>query len=188
MGSEVNSVLDGVLKDTKRLASKAVMDAAKKGKTDIYKEAKNYLAKYYASYRPKVYRRTRSLKRAIVPVLEKKSTKNLIAIEIGVEYKPELLKGIYKSNSPYHQSGDVWKVVPDSVKQNSSLFSSDYGMPEPSWILDNFLYGEHGGAQRDTENTSTLMPDFLDNELPNRLNQYVQEAFLNAVVDRLSKL
>jgi hypothetical protein len=188
MGNDVNAVLDGVLKDTKRLASKAVNDAAHKGQKDIMKEAKSYLNNYYASYRPKVYERTKSLKRAIVPVFDKKSTKDLIAIEIGVEYKPELLEGVYKSNSPYHQSGDTWKVVPDNVKIDSSLFSSDYGMPEPEWILDNFLRGEHGGAQRDFNGTYTLMPDFLDNELPKKLNQYVQDAFLNTVINRLSKL
>lgn len=188
MGNNVNSVLDGVLKDTKRLASKAVNDAAHKGQKDIMKKAKDYLKEYYASYTPKIYRRTKNLKRAIVPVFNKNSTKDLISIEIGVEYNPDLLKGVYQSRSRYHQSGDVWKVVPETVKRDNNLFSSDYGIPGSEWILDNFLHGEHGGAQRDFNGTYTLMPDFLDNELPNKLNQYVQEAFLSTVMDRLSKL
>ena len=42
MGNNVNSVLDGILKDTKRLASKAVNDAAHKGQKDRMKKAKDY--------------------------------------------------------------------------------------------------------------------------------------------------
>lgn len=189
MGDNVNSVLDEVLKDTKRIASKAVISAAHKGQKDIMNEARDYLKKYYASYSPRVYKRTRNLRKAIVPIFDKKSTKDKIEIEIGVEYNPELLKGIYRSNSRYHQSGDVWKVVPESVKKDSSLFSSDYGVPEPEWIMDNFLRGEHGGVHYDPSvATNVLMPDFFDNELPNKLNQYVQDAFLETVIDRLSKL
>lgn len=189
MGNDVDAVLGGILKDTRRLASKAVNNAAHKGQKDIMKEAKDYLKKYYASYTPRIYRRTKQLKRAIVPVFNKKSTKDKIVIEIGVEYKPELLVGAYYSGSRYHQSGDTWKIVPDNVKRDSSLFSSDYGIPEPEWIVDNFLRGEHGGAHYDPSvATNILMPAFLDNELPNKLNQYVQDAFLDTVINRINNL
>ena len=189
MGKNVDSVLDGVLKDTKKLATKAVNSAAHKGQKDIMEEAKDYLKKYYASYTPQIYKRTRNLKKAIVPIFNDKTTDDKIEIEIGVEYDPGLLKGIYQSKSRYHQSGDVWKVVPESVKKDSSLFSSDYGMPEPEWILENFLSGEHGGAHYDPSvATNVLMPNFFDNELRDKLNKYVQDAFLETVINRLSKL
>ena len=190
MGDNVNSVLDEVLKDTKRIASKAVISAAHKGQKDIINEARDYLKKYYDSYGPRLYKRNRNLRKAIVPIFDKKKpTKDKIEIDIGVEYNPELLRGIYRSKSRYHQSGDVWKVVPESVKKDSSLFSSDYGVPEPEWILENFLSGEHGGAHYDPSvATNVLMPNFFDNELRDKLNKYVQDAFLETVINRLSKL
>lgn len=188
MGNNVEDVLNEILKDYKSLARKAVRDAAHKGQKDVVKEAKNYLKMYYASYKPTMYKRTKNLKRAIVPVFKNASSKGNIVMEFGVEYNAGALEGVYKSRSRYHQSGDVWKIVPDQVRSNPDLFSPDYGTPEADWILDNFLRGEHGGAQRDFNATYTLMPDFFENELPNRIEKYIQDALLGAVVSKLDKL
>lgn len=188
MGNNVEGVLDEILKDYKALARQAVKDAAHKGQKDIMKEAKNYLKEYYASYSPRMYKRTKSLQRAIVPVWGNGSSKNNILIEFGVEYDAGALEGVYKSNSKYHQSGDVWKIVPNDVRKNSSLFSPDYGTPEADWILENFLRGEHGGMQRDFNATYTLMTDFFENELPRRIESYIESALFGAVVKKLSKL
>ena len=148
--------------------------------TKCYDEIESYLQKYYTNYTPKRYNRTHRLKRAILPYWADKTGKNGISIEVGVQYKSSALKGAYRSNSSWHQSGDTWRSVTDRSK-----FSSDNGIPEPEWILNNFLEGVHPWAQTDGESTNSLMEEFFDNELPNRINQYVQDELFAAITSRL---
>lgn len=176
----INKAFAAILKDCQAIAVEAVKDAAKKTQTDILKEANNYLNKYYANYNPRMYKRTYRLKRAIIPYWADRSGKNGVSIEVGVQYKSSALKGAYRSNSRWHQSGDTWRSVINDAK-----FSTDNGIPEPEWVLDNFLMGEHGGVHRDAESTNSLMQDFFDNQLSDHINQYVQEAMINALTSRL---
>lgn len=172
--------IDAIIQDCQAIAVEAVKNTAKKVQADIVKEAKNYLQKYYDNYHPKQYKRTYRLRRAILPYWADRTNKNGISIEVGVQYKSSALHGIYTSNSRFHQSGDVWKVVTDH-----SQVTGDNGIPEPEWILDNFLSGQHGGYHQDDSSTNTLMLDFFENELPARIDQYVQDSLWDAITSKL---
>ena len=185
MGNNVSGVLNGILEDYKAIALEAVKDAAHKGQKDVMNEAKRYLEEYYSNYNPKMYTRKYALKRAILPYWGDKSGGNGVSISIGVQYNAGALKGAYRSNSAYHQSGGVWRSVPDGVRHNSDLFSSDFGTPDPNWILDNYLAGEHGGYYSDGQGTEEKMTRFFDNELPKRLETYIQNSLLGAIASRL---
>lgn len=181
-----------IINDCQAVALEAVKNAAKKVQNDILDEAKSCLQEYYANYTPTSYiPRTKQLQKAIVPVFEDKSYKGGISIEVGVEYDSGNLKGCYRSNSRFHQSGGAWKVVTDH-----SHVTNDNGIPEPGWILDNFIEGIHprtekvGGSyiyspQKDDESTRSLMEEFFDVQLPNRINKYVQDELFAAIIRRL---
>lgn len=179
-GQSIDATFAAILKDCQAVAVEAVKNAAKKAQDDILKEAKTYLQHYYDNYTPKKYKRTYSLRRAIFPYWADRTGKNGISIEVGVQYKSRALRGIYTSNSRFHQSGDVWKVVTDH-----SHVTGDNGIPEPEWIMGNFLSGQHGGYQQDFNSTNTLMLDFFDNELPNRIEQYVKDSLWDAITSKL---
>lgn len=179
-GQSIDAAFAAIIKDCQTIAVEAVKNAAKKTQDDILKEADSYLQKYYNNYKPKHYRRTYQLKNVITPVFEDSSGKNGISVEVGVEYNSSKLKGVYHSKSPWHQSGDIWRSVTDYSK-----FSSDNGIPEPDWIMNNFLEGIHPWAQTDSESTDSLMKDFFDTQLPNRIEQYVQDELFSTITSRL---
>lgn len=179
-GQSIDATFAAILQDCQTVAVKAVKNAAKKVQDDIIKEAKTYLQHYYDNYTPKQYKRTYSLRRAILPYWADRTGKNGILIEVGVQYKSRALSGIYKSNSRFHQSGDTWKAVTDH-----SHVTGDNGIPEPEWILDNFLSGQHGGYQQDFNSTHTLMLDFFENQLPDRIEQYVKDSLWDAITSEL---
>lgn len=179
-GQSIDATFAAILKDCQAVAVEAVKNAAKKAQDDIVKEAKTYLQHYYDNYTPKKYKRTYYLKNAIKPVFEDNSNAKNISIEVGVEYDSRSLSGHYKSNSRFHQSGDVWKVVTDH-----SHVTGDNGIPEPEWIMENFLSGQHGGYQQDADSTNTLMVQFFENELPGRIEQYVKDSLWDAITSRL---
>ena len=179
-GQNIDAVFAAIINDCQTIAVEAVKNAANKAQTDILQEAKSYLQKYYSNYIPKYYKRTYHLQNAITPVFEDRSTSKTISIEVGVEYDSSKLKGHYKSNSRFHQSGDVWKIVTDH-----SHVTGDNGIPEPEWIMGNFLEGIHPWGQTDTESTQSLMEDFFNAQLPSRINQYVQESLFGSITSRL---
>lgn len=176
----VNDFFDGILRDCQEIARSAIIGASVNVQDDILKEANSYLQMYYNNYTPTSYRRKYNLKQAIVPVFENNSNRGKISYTVGVEYSAWKLEGLYKSNSRFHQSGDTWK----SVKDHSKL-TTDNGVPEPEWILDNFLEGVHPWAQDDAQSTDTLMRDFFDNKLPDRINKYVQQKLFDKITFRL---
>lgn len=177
----LDAAFDAIIKDCQAVAVEAVKSAAKKAQADIVKEAESYLQKYYTNYpKPKRYKRTHRLERAILPYWADKTGKNGISIEVGVQYKSSALKGAYRSNSFWHQSGDTWRSVTDRSK-----FSSDNGIPEPEWIMNNFLEGVHPWAQTDGESTNSLMEDFFEKTLPDHIDQYISESLFTAITSRL---
>lgn len=191
----VDAVLNEIMNDYKAIAIEAVENAAKKAQKDIVEEAENYLQQYYKNYQPRIYKRTDRLKHAIVPYYEDFSTAKKLSIEVGVEYNSDMLRKMYKSRSKYHQSGYDWKSVTDYSRDG---FKSDYGMPEPGWILENFLQGIHPYTERrngkwiyddnryrDSENTQSLMEEFFDTQLPGRIQEYVQTELFDAIMDRI---
>lgn len=180
MANSIDASFAAILQDCQAIAVEAVKNAAKKVQDDIVKEADNYLQEYYGNYQPKQYKRTYRLKRAIMPYWADRTGGNGISIEVGVQYKSSALRGAYTSNSRFHQSGDVWKVVTDH-----SYVTGDNGIPEPEWILDNFLSGQHGGYHQDGSSTNTLMLDFFENKLPARIDQYVKDSLWHAITSKL---
>lgn len=179
-GQSIDAAFAAILKDCQAIAVEAVKNAAKKTQNDIVKEANSYLQKYYNNYTPRKYKRTYQLQKAITSILEDKSSGNTVSIEVGVEYDSSKLKGAYHSNSRWHQSGDTWHSV-----TNRSKFSADNGIPEPEWIVNNFLEGVHPWAQTDSESTDSLMKEFFDTQLPNRIEQYVQDELFGIITSRL---
>lgn len=179
---DLNTAFASIIKDCQAIAIEAVGNAAQLVQIDIVNEAKSYLQKYYGSYRPRRYKRTNYLQNAITPVFERSAGKQTASFEIGVEYDSSKLVGHYKSNSRYHQSGDTW------VSRTSGGFNFDSqsnGIPQPDWILSNFLEGEHGGYHKDSESTNSLMEDFFEIQLPKRIEQYVQNELFAAITSRL---
>ena len=176
-----DDVFAAIIQDCQAIAAEAVKNAAIKTQKDILKEADDYLQRYYSNYKPKRYKRTYQLKNAIKPIIKDHSTSKGISIEVGVEYNAGALKNYY-SNSWYHQTGTHW------IGKDSGDFdfdSQNNGIPEPAWILNNFLEGIHPWAQTDGESTNSLMEDFFDVQLPNRIGQYVQEELFAAIARRL---
>jgi hypothetical protein len=177
----LDAAFAAIIKDCQAVAVEAVKNAAKKTQQDILKEADNYLQKYYSNYTPKRYKRTYQLKNAIKPIIEDNSNGNGISIEVGVEYNSGSLKGYY-SNSWYHQTGTHW------IGRGSGDFdfdSQNNGIPEPEWILNNFLEGIHPLAQTDGESTNSLMKEFFDVQLAGRIEKYVQEELFASIARRL---
>jgi hypothetical protein len=186
-GKTINKAFAAILKDCKAIAAEAVEDAAKKTQDDIVKEAYNCLQEYY-KYKPKRYKRTYQLENAIVPVFNNNSTNKVLSIEVGVEYDPSKLIGRYRSNSWYHQTGTHW-----IGKRNGSFSydSSNNGIPEPWWIVDNLLEGVHKWGDgpnefvKDSISTNSAMEDFFNTQLPDHINEYVKNAVFNAITNRL---
>ena len=169
-----------IIDDCQAIAAEAIKNAAKKTQTDIIKKADNYLQKYYRNYTPKKYKRTWQLQKSIKPIIEDHSSGSKISIEVGVEYNSGLLT--YYSNSWYHQTGTHW------ISRNSGDFdfdSQNNGIPEPAWIMNNFLEGIHPWAQTDGESTNSLMKRFFDVQLDRYISQYVQEELFAAIMRRL---
>ena len=195
-GQSIDSVFDGIIKDCQTIAAEAVKNAAKKVQDDVLNETKSYLQLYYSNYKPKCYKpRSEQLQKSITPVLEDHSSNSGISIEVGVEYDSGKLKGAYHSNSRWHQSGDTWHIITTDRRKNGP-FSSDNGIPAPEWIMDNFLEGIHPitekngndyiyNPKKDKESTDSLMKQFFDTQLPNKINQYIQTELFNVIASRL---
>ena len=194
MGNSIEAAVNEVLKEYKSIVLEATKEAAHKGQEDAIKKAKQCLREYYR-WQPKMYKRTRSLHKAMFPYWGDRSSSSMASITIGVRYNAAALQGIYESNSKWHQTGSVWRSVPNSLKvgmtkgvnfdDNQSDFFGSFGKPEPNYILDNYLEGIHGEAHMDPQGTAEKMDRYFDNELPNLVAQYMETALFNAVAKRL---
>lgn len=186
-----------VLDDCQAIATKALANAAKKAQKDIMIEADKYLQKYYAQYKPKKYKRTKQLQKAITPIFNDKLSNGGGFIEIGVKYDPTPLMDLYRSNSWYHQSGNHWIGREDN---DFDFDSQNNGIPEASWILDNFIEGIHPRTRRSLNgnggytyipkqfsgtSTNTLMTKFFKTQLPNRINRYFAEELFDVIANKL---
>ena len=176
MAKTLDEAFDEIFADVQKITTKAVSNAAKKAQNDIMIEADTYLRDYYRNYTPKRYKRTYQLEDTISPIFKDSSSGGNSSITIGVRYTPS---GEYSSNSYYHQFGDGWKDITERDDTQNN------GIPQPEWILNNFLQGEHGGYHKDATCTETLMEKFFKGELQDRLNQYIYSELLDAIVSRL---
>lgn len=186
-GKNENDVFAAILKDCQAIAAKAITNAAKKAQEDIIKEADKYLQNYYR-WKPKRYKRTYQLQKAIKPIFKNNGIENGGSIEIGVEYDASALIGAYKSNSWYHQTGTFW------ISKSNGLFdydSQNNGIPSPSWILDNYMSGIHkwgdgrNEQHQDAESTDKLMQRFFNTQLRDHINQYIGKELFNVITSKL---
>lgn len=198
---DINAIFEDILNDTQSVAVAAIKNASKQVQKDVCEQAEKNLKAYYASYNPKIYKRTNRLRRAILPYYADKSNSKNICIEVGVQYNSGALVGAYKSNSWYHQSGDKW------ISRNDESFnfnSSGNGIPQPEWILNNFWEGIHpvtkfigwfdedsGREYRDyaydtvqTESQYSMMEKFYNTTLKNKIDGYVASAIENAILSK----
>ena len=198
MANDLNAVFAQLAKQSEKMAVDAMRDVAKKMNEMAIKTARKCLNRYYASYTPKRYKRTNQLRKAISfssnPKVMHRGGEYIISFFI--KYDANKLKGLYHSNSWYHQSGDVWKPVmatwapdhiikglPSDIRQDiRNDWGQNNGIPEPEWILNNYLQGIHPWGGTDAESTYTTMTRFFDKDLPSKAGDMIHEEMQDAII------
>ena len=199
MAKDFSKIFDDILSDTTSVAVAAIKNASKQVQKDVCEQAEKNLQTYYRNYSPKRYKRTNRLRRAILPYYADRSNSKNICIEVGVQYKSSALVGAYRSNSWYHKSGSNWISRADD---GFNFNSSNNGIPQPEWILDNFLEGIHpitkitkgfdGNSEyvyspkKDNKSQFDLMEDFYNNILKHKIDSYVSSAIENAILSKFN--
>lgn len=183
--TNLNEVFKQIEKDFIELSKNAARGAANKAQKDIVAKADQFINEYYDEYKPSKYKRQKALFKLVQNYYKEKELKNGMKIEFGVEYNPSKIKGIHKSNSPYHQTGDKW------ISRNDSRFNWDggnNGIPEPEWITNRFLAGEHPSGMVGDYNGIKIgrspdekMQNFFDTQLDSIIGEYMHSAMMNAV-------
>lgn len=182
------TILDNIIKQTTK-------DVAKKVKKDMKEKAKEAVKHYYESYDPKSYDRLSpgALYHSYRVIDESSDGR----VNVSLIFDPELINKEHRSTSKYHQSGDVW----NSIKWGSEIPSGDnYGMPEGSFILSTFWYGQHPiftgnkytGFEWNPVTDSVTPQDIFENFINNTyvekvLSPYANEILTNRVLDALRK-
>jgi phospholipase C len=196
VANSAEEIFNEIIERAQEIAVKSATVAAKKAHKDIIKESERQLDRYYANYKPKKYRRTKRLQKAITPIFIKSNKNDIASFEIGVEYDSNKLRGFYHSNSWYHQTGTHW------IGHNNPCFdfdSQNNGIPQPEWIMNNFLegrhiwgdsngdqsVGKHSWGQIDAESPRNLMEDFLDNTIEKYVYRYMSEEMTKNLIREL---
>lgn len=141
----VEDATQSIIDDYRRITRKVVKDVASTIQKDFLEEANSIMDEYYQEYTPRSYKRTKSLYNAILPYynyFEPKKrtgydTEGLAGATVGIKYDANALKGLYSSNSKYHQEGKNWNDFYSKSK------SSANGITDPVWVLNNYLEGIH---------------------------------------------
>lgn len=191
---DLETVLNEMIEDAENELRKTIKLAANKIQKDVYEKAKKDLQSYYDNYTPSMYDRQNKLRRAILPYYADRSNSKSITIEVGVQYNASALIGAYRSNSWYHQGGDKWYGRDSGIDFNSQ----NNGIPEPDWILDNYLEGIHPFTRiektpngkreyiytpiEDKDSPTKLMEQFIETELPDKINDYIYESFIERII------
>lgn len=188
--NDFGEIYSNVMKNAKRAAISAAKTSAKKVAKDMEKKALDNLQIYYDNYDPDVYERTYNLKNAIRPYYRDSSNDKTVSIEIGIIYDASYLSA-YTSNSWFHQGGGEW------ISRNDAGFDwqgQGNGMPDPEWILDNFLHGIHPRTTKgyayapvqDSKSQIQMMNEFIDNEVPKRIDAYMNAALIKEFTKRMA--
>lgn len=185
--TDIDKVFAQIEKDFVLLSQSAARGAATKAQKDIAAKADKFIDEYYASYKPKWYRRKKHLYKLVEKYYREVKTKKGIMIEFGIQYVPSKIRGLHKSYSPYHQSGDTWV----SRMRDSDSFhfdKGDNGIPEATWITDKFLEGIHPsgklgdeGGKQDRLSPDVKMQKFFNKELSDLVMTYMNRNLLNLV-------
>lgn len=128
----IDEILQELSKNYKSVLLSAVQKATDIACEDIYNFSMSCIERYYENYIPSSYDRTDSLWRALVPIAEVKNSGNKIVSTVGVEYNPSVLEGVYQSGSEKY-----------GAKKDKDGHIVEYGHPEGSWVLENYLMGIH---------------------------------------------
>lgn len=181
--TNIDEIFKQIEKDFVELSKNAARTAANKAQKDIREKADKFIDEYYL-YQPKIYKkRKKALYNLVRKYYQESESANGIAIEFGVQYDSDRIKGIHTSNSDLHQSGDKW------ISRNSTNFnwdSGDNGIPQPEFITKNFLKGIHyidedGNKIKDKQSPDKKMQKFFDKELEDLIDKYISNALLEAV-------
>lgn len=188
MTKNLDKMFAKIEKNSKSMAIKAMDNVMQKAYKLSIKKAKSCLQEYY-KWKPKYYKRTKSLLKAIKVVAPKrKDSGKLHEIRFAIIYDSSFLDGSYTSNSWYHQSGNEWK----SVAQYQT-FDQSNGVPDSGWILENYLYGIHpryvgtpeigvvNKSIQDDTITMTEMTKFFQTELPDMIGDMINEEMQDAI-------
>jgi hypothetical protein len=196
MAKDINAIFEDIINNAQSVAVAAVKNASKQVQKEICEQAEKYLNEYYRSYPPSMYQRTNKLRRAILPYYADRSNSKNICIEVGVQYNSGALAGAYKSNSWYHQNGSSWI---DRDRGDFNFNSPNNGIPEPDWILNNFLEGVHPATKIiktyngkikyvyspvETESQYSLMENFFNTVLIDKIDSYVSASMESAILSK----
>ena len=195
MSQNLDKMFRQIQKNSEEMAMKAMINAANKAFNLALQEAKSCL-KNYLKRKPSVYKRINPspLQKAVRAVKPKFIEKNgKCEISFAIIYDSTRIKGAYKSNSWWHQSGDEWISRFDPKTKNRFRFDSqDNGIPDAGWILNNYLDGVHPGwvndidyGWTDSENTRNTMRIFFEKELKEKAGPLIYEAMQGVIIDFL---
>jgi hypothetical protein len=185
--TDIDKVFEQIEKDFVLLSQSAARGAATKAQKDIADKADKFITEYYASYKPKWYRRKKHLYKLVEKYYVETRTKKGIKIEFGIQYTPSKIRGLHKSYSPRHQSGGAW--VSRMRDADSFHFDAgDNGIPEAEWITDKFLEGIHPsgkfgdeGGKQDRRSPDQKMQSFFNKELEDLVMTYMHRNLLDLV-------
>lgn len=185
--TNIDAVFKKIEKDFVELSKNAARNAATKAQKDIAAKADKFIDEYYASYKPKWYKRKRALYKLVQKYYQETQTTKGISIEFGIQYTPSKIYGMHKSYSPYHKGGTSWISRAD-YPESFHFDKGDNGIPEATWITDNFLEGIHPSGKlgdkdgiRDKRSPDEKMQKFFDKELNDLVMKYMNKYLLDLV-------
>lgn len=121
----LDDALNYIYRNYVKCTQSAALYAATQAKEDVNNKAMNCVEQYYASFEPSIYRRTDSLRHAIVKHLQKKvMPDDRMIIEAGVIYDANRLQQ-YVQGNPAYDGSQKWRPV------------------EATYVIENFLQGIH---------------------------------------------
>ena len=198
MSQNLDKMFRQIQKNSEELAMAAMIKAADNAFNLARQEAKNCLTNYLKR-KPTIYKRLNPspLSKALLVSKPKLSEKGgHCVISFAIRYDSTVIKGAYKSNSWWHQSGDTW--VSRFDEPNKFKFDSQAnGIPDSGWILNNYLEGIHPGwtvdsngnlvdrGWKDAVKPAETMKNFFEKELHEKAGQLIYEAMQGAIVDFL---
>ena len=199
MSQNLDKLFKQIQKNSEKLAMDAMMSAANEAFVLAKKEANNCLDNYFKKT-PKIYKRLTPspLKNATLwlkPTLRTKG--DSCQIVFALRYDSTKIKGVYKSNSWWHQSGDTWVSRFDNPG-DFKFDKQDNGIPDSGWILGNYLEGVHPGwyvnsdkqcvdhGWKDAKKPKETMKNFFEKELYEKAGTLIYKAMQGAVVDFLN--
>lgn len=191
MAGDISAAFAQIERQSKQMALDAMRKVAQQAHQMAITTAKKCLARYYSSYKPKRYKRTHQLKKAIQSPRKPKETKkgSTYSLSFYIQYNSSKLQGLYHSNSWYHQSGGAWKPVMHTWNPNyitsgvrDTNIGQDNGVPEAGWILSNYLQGIHPWGSTDSESTDTTMTRFFEKDLPSMAGDMIYKEMQDAII------